>query len=136
VPALDELHRDFFMDLNSLCSGPDETFSPRYVVFVETVEHIFRQEEQWMEEVDASSLQQHQAQHARVLGALHNVQCRVMDGDICLGRDVAERLLPQWMAFHMATLDTLLATEIQLFRAEIAPATGLETKPDAAPVPS
>jgi hypothetical protein len=40
------------------------------------------------------------------------------------------------MAFHMATMDTLLATEIQLFHGEIAPANGLETKPDAAQVPS
>jgi hemerythrin len=136
VVALDELHRDFFMDLNNLCSGPDETFAPRYAVFVDTVERIFRQEEQCMEEVDSSSLQQHQEQHARVLGALHNVQSRVMDGDICLGRDVAKRLLPQWMAFHMATMDTLLATEIQLFHGEIAPANGLKTKPDAAQVPS
>lgn len=118
VPAMDRLHQQFLSNLNSLKTATDAEFSNRYDAFVANVERAFREEEEWMEEIDFSTLHVHAEQHARVLGALHHVQSCVMSGDIRLGRDLAERLLPQWFAFHVSTLDTTLALEMQLSQNE------------------
>lgn len=118
VPAMDRLHRQFLSDLNSLRAATDAEFGNRYAAFVANAERAFRQEEEWMDEIDFSTLHVHLEQHARVLGALHHVQSCVMNGDIRLGRDLAERLLPQWLAFHISTLDTTLALEMQLSQDE------------------
>lgn len=114
APAMDRLHQDFFHALEEVSSCKDYEFTSRYGAFVGTVERAFREEEQWMEDIDFPVLHMHQEQHARVLGALHNVHFRVMNGELQLGREVVEQLLPQWFAFHISTMDTALALAMQL----------------------
>lgn len=118
TPAMDRLHHDFFNALKEVSSCKDHEFSSRYAAFVGKVEFAFREEEQWMEDIDFPAVHLHQEQHARVLGALHNVHFRVMNGEIQLGREVVEQLLPQWLAFHISTMDTTLALAMQLTQSE------------------
>lgn len=67
-----------------------------------------------MEQIDLPIFNDHQEQHARALGALHHVHRRVMDGEIELGREVVDELLPQWIAFHMASMDETLTHAVQM----------------------
>lgn len=120
VPAMDKIHLDFLTAIKELSSSKEHEFSGKYGVFVSKVEHIFQQEDQWMEELDFPILRVHQEQHARVLGALHNVHSHVMEGDVGLGREVVEHLLPQWFSFHMSTMDAVLALAMQMAQAETA----------------
>jgi len=111
---MDRLHHAFFNSLEVLSSSDDDQFSGRYGAFVSQVERAFREEEQWMEDIDFPGLRMHQEQHARLLGALHNVHFRLMNGELQLGRELVELMLPQWLAFHISTMDNPLAHAMQL----------------------
>ncbi|SNT32783.1 hemerythrin-like metal-binding domain protein [Noviherbaspirillum humi] len=113
TPAMDQLHHDVFQALDQLSTVPDQEFAARFGAFVHQLEQAFLREEEWMEEVELPSHRPHQEQHARVLGALHNVHMRVMEGNLGLGREVTDQLLPLWFAFHMSTMDTTLAHAMQ-----------------------
>ena len=113
---MDQLHHAFFNALEELASSPEHEFTTRYTAFVSQVECTFREEEQWMEDIDFPELRTHQEEHARVLGALHNVHFRLMNGELQLGRDVVEQMLPQWFAFHISTMDSALASAMQFAR--------------------
>jgi hemerythrin len=112
--ALSELHRDLANALNKLSSIEDQDFCNEYKHFVALAEQVFRREEEWLEQNDLPAFKYHQEQHARALGALHHVHRRVMDGEIELGREVADKLLPQWIAFHMSSMDDALARAMQM----------------------
>lgn len=114
APAMDELHRDFLDALIGLSSTPDKEFEARYSAFVAKAERTFSTEEQWMEEIDFPIIKSHREQHARVLGALHHVHSRIMKGDLATGREVIEKLFPQWFIFHMSTMDVTLATALKM----------------------
>jgi hemerythrin len=114
VAAMDELHRDFFEALIGLSSTSAKEFEARYGAFVSKAEHVFSTEEQWMEEIDFPIIKSHREQHARVLSALHHVHSRVMNGDLMTGREVVEKLLPQWFVFHISTMDVALAAAMQI----------------------
>lgn len=120
IAPLDRLQRDFLDAMKCLAAVPDHEFPHQYGNFVKTVERIFRIEETWMEELDCAIVCCHREQHARVLGALHNVHGRVMSGDIAIGRDVIERLLPQWFALHVETMDAALGTAIACAGANVS----------------
>lgn len=111
--ALERLHHDLFNALEKLSTVQDDEFGDGYRALVQQVERTFQKEESWMEEMDSQSLKVHREQHARVLGALHNVNCRVMNGELGLGREVVGALLPQWFAFHISTMDATLARSMR-----------------------
>jgi hemerythrin len=119
VTAIDDLHRDFADAMQQLACAQDHAFEEQYCAFVKKAERAFSIEEHWMEEINCPLLRSHREQHARVLGALHNVHSRVMDGNIELGREVAGKLLPQWFAFHVATMDVALAAMLAAEKTEI-----------------
>ena len=113
-PAMDQLHHDLFTALDELSDVTDREFQEGYGMLVGKLERAFRSEEQWMEDSDFPAMRVHQEQHARVLGGLHNVHVRVMNGDLEIGRKVIAELLPQWLAFHISTMDTALAVAMQM----------------------
>lgn len=113
VPAMDDAHKAFLDELAALLTVPDDRFGPALLSLIARIECDFRDEEQLMEELDYPGIQGHREQHARVLGALHHIAPRVMDGDIALGREAVD-LLPQWFLFHLSTMDTALAFAIDM----------------------
>lgn len=121
-PALDKLHQDLLGEMENLSISTDTQFMEIFRAFLTCIESTFRQEEQWMEDIDFPMLKQHQEQHARVLAALHNVQAHVANGNLGLGREAISHLLPQWLTFHMSTMDTALSVAMQIVQAETAEA--------------
>ena len=113
VPAMDRLHHDLFSALDALSRADDRHFGAQFSQFVGAVEMLFREEEAWMDDLDYPEVAMHQEQHARVLGALHHVHAQVMDGDLQTGRHVVDELLPQWLLFHISTMDTPFAATMQ-----------------------
>lgn len=112
--TLTKLHHDLSAALNKLSSSEDHDFCNEYKHFVALAEQIFRREEEWMEEIDLSVFKEHLEQHANALCALHHVHRRVMEGEINLGREVADKLLPHWIAFHMSSMDEAFAHITQM----------------------
>jgi hemerythrin-like metal-binding protein len=113
VTAMDELHQDLLNALVCLSSTPDTEYCERYAGLMRKMEHAFSTEEQWMEDINYPNLKNHREQHARVLSALHHVYSHVLDDNTVLGREVTERLLPQWLGFHISTMDAALAATLQ-----------------------
>jgi len=122
VQAMDRLHHDLFSAMDMLSSSDDSTFCNQYAAFVGKVEQAFREEEAWMDDIEFPAVTMHQEQHARVLGALHNVHARVMAGEFGLGRQVVGELLPQWLLLHISSMDIPLAQTMQQAQRESDPA--------------
>jgi hemerythrin-like metal-binding protein len=118
---MDRLHHDLFSALDTLSGSEDAVFCKEFTTFVGHMEHAFREEETWMDELDFNEMAEHQEQHARVLGALHHIHAQVMSGDVGIGRHVVDELLPQWLLLHISTMDTSVALAMQLARSEGAP---------------
>lgn len=112
VPKMDAEHRQFIEGLARMLAIPDTEFPSEFTRLVASVERDFRHEERLMEDLDYPGIQAHREQHARVLGALHHVAPRVLDGDIALGREAVE-LLPQWFLVHLSTMDAALACAME-----------------------
>lgn len=117
LPRVDAAHESLVMELERLVHMADTGFSTAFQNLVERIERDFQEEEAMMEEMDYPGLCGHREQHARVLGALHHVAARVMDGDIAVGRE-ALALLPQWFVMHLSTMDTALALACELCDSE------------------
>lgn len=117
---MDQLHCDLIRSMDRLSISKDSEFANGYKALVAKMEQAFQEEQRWMEAIDSPSLKAHQEQHARVLGALHNVHTCVMQGKLSLGREVVTNLLPQWFAFHVSTMDRPLALAMQKHQARIA----------------
>lgn len=118
VQAMDRLHHDLFSALDELSGSDDAAFCEKFTTFVGRMERAFREEEAWMDELDFQETAAHQEQHARVLGALHHIHSQVMDGDIDMGRHVADELLPQWLLVHISTMDSSVAAAMLFERTE------------------
>lgn len=117
-PGMDALHEELFSSLRGLANSNDGDFRFGFGLLVRQVEHVFAREEAWMDAIDFDGALPHREQHARVLAALHQVHSRVMRSELATGRDVVERLLPQWLLFHTETMDSALARSMQSAEAE------------------
>lgn len=113
---MDKLHRELFDEIDKLSAAPDHAFCDGYKTLVAQFERSFLQEEQWMDEIDFPELGIHQEMHARALGALHRAYGRILGGDLQIGREVVEKLLPQWFAFHVSAMDAPLGAALQSAR--------------------
>ncbi|WP_147376823.1 hemerythrin family protein [Noviherbaspirillum saxi] len=110
---MDYLHHDLFEALEQLSAVEDSEFVSEYARIVHRLERVFRAEEDWMDETNCVAALAHQEQHARALSVLHQAHARIMAGDITFGRDLVMNALPQWLAFHSATMDLALSLSIQ-----------------------
>lgn len=109
IAALDELHRSCHAAIEKLMNAGQGWLEADFPDLLNQFEYAFRTEERWMDDIDYPALKSHREQHARVLGALHHVHGKIMDGDVILGRHVVNDLLPQWLSLHIDTMDNALA---------------------------
>lgn len=108
MPGVDAGHRELLDELGALEDAPDAEFATAFTRFVARVERDFREEEDLMEQIAFSGLNNHREQHARMLGGLHHVARQVMAGDLDAGREVVA-LMPGWFMLHIETMDGALA---------------------------
>lgn len=113
LACVDAGHEAVLAQLRRLDSVSDDQFAAAFLRMVAQLEMEFQEEEAIMEEIAFSGLREHREQHARVLAAMHQTSCRVLQGDLARGRKAAE-LLGQWFIAHLATHDTLLALSVEL----------------------
>lgn len=112
-PRIDAAHESFLRELGELGRTDDANFCEAFQKLVMRMEEDFREEDFKMDEIDYPGLALHREQHARILGALHQVAGHVMRGDIAIGRQAAE-LLPHWFMLHLSTMDTALALTLEM----------------------
>lgn len=106
---MDELHAGITAALQAASDASDAHFCSAYQALVARLELAFRTEESHLDDADPAALKAHREQHARVLRGLHIAHGQVLDGDLALGRRIAEDLLPRWLSFHIVSMDLPLA---------------------------
>jgi len=108
IPEIDKVHHDFLEKLSEIANAPDSKLHDLLFAFISGLEEDFKKEEELMESLDYYDIKPHRAQHAKVLGALHQVVPDVLRGEYESTRK-ALNLLPKWFLFHLSTMDKLLA---------------------------
>lgn len=111
---MDALHHDAVKVLMHLSTAVDREFHEGYSLLLRKVERIFRAEERWMEEISFPELPYHRAQHAQLLSTLYHGQSHIAKGDTQVGRNIVEKLLPEWLVLHGSTMDSALARELRV----------------------
>ena len=76
----------------ALQAQPDDVFVRDFPVVVTAVEAGFRHEEALLERLGDAGMHLRRADYAVLLRALHRMQPRVEEGDVALGRQVADAL--------------------------------------------
>jgi len=113
VEAMDNTHREF-VDLVNELSDCDR---PRFVeLFPELVAHTrthFTAEEEMMERSGFPAIEEHRADHARVLGEMTRFTAGLRRGRAQLATAYVLDQLPGWFELHAATMDSALAAHLK-----------------------
>ncbi|MDB5821758.1 MAG: hypothetical protein JWR21_462 [Herminiimonas sp.] len=110
---MDVLHARLFEAMMQAARSPNEELAARFLPLVRNAEQAFSTEEEWMERIAFADAKMHREHHALVLSGLHLTHSRIMAGDYSAGRDLIDRLLPQWLHFHSDTMDLSLARAVE-----------------------
>lgn len=106
--AMDDTHREFVAIVNRLLTCPDADMAAAMRAFVVHAEAHFGQEKAWMEATDFPPRDCHIEDHDAVMESAHQVEERVLAGDVALGREFAAELA-RWFPSHADYLDSALA---------------------------
>lgn len=112
IAFMDESHRALHGKLERLSSVADVEFAAAFEALLKEVHDHFREEEQAMEEIAFRGISCHRDQHAQALNALQHACLRAREGTIAEGREIGG-LFSQWLHFHIATMDRMLASVLQ-----------------------
>jgi hemerythrin-like metal-binding protein len=106
--VMDDTHREFVDQLNRVgAAGPSGLLAALDDFIVHTESH-FGQEERWMDAIEFPPRGCHRGEHAKVLETVREVRRRVAEGDVRLGRTLAEALA-EWFPQHATSMDAILA---------------------------
>lgn len=109
---MDESHRALHDRIDHLSSVADAEFAAALESLLKDVHDHFKEEEQAMEEIGFPGISCHRDQHAQALNALQQACLRAKEGAIAEGREIGG-LFSQWLHFHIATMDKMLALFLQ-----------------------
>ncbi len=121
---MDDTHREFVDQLNRVGEAADAAVLAALDDFIGHTEAHFGQEERWMDAIEFPPRGCHRGEHEKVLETVREVRRRVAEGDVRLGRTLAEALA-EWFPQHALSMDAILAmymTEIGYQPEESVPA--------------
>lgn len=113
-PVMDATHIAFATLVNRLAVAGDAEFT---VLFAELFDHTgdhFAREDTLMLESGFPAIEEHRAEHRRVLGEMRQLGQRVAQGRAALARSYVMQQLPGWFAVHAATMDSALAAHLAM----------------------
>jgi len=111
---IDNDHDEFISLLNKLDTADNATFPALFRQLYEQAEQHFDRENQLMLQFSFPGATDHKGEHLRVLGEFKQFKSRVDKGLITFGRSFVKDRLPQWFGLHVTTMDTALATHINM----------------------
>jgi len=113
VPQMDDTHKEFGDLVNQLVEISDSEDFKR--VFLELLEHTrvhFDNEDRLMVDSAFPAIGEHRSEHDRVLGQLTQINTRVQNGMLVMGREYIKEM-PNWFDVHAATMDSALAAHLK-----------------------
>lgn len=110
---MDETHRAFLVLCQQTEIAKGEAFAQLFErLFQHTREH-FAAEEMRMAATAFSSLQEHRADHQRILGEMDRFTQRVKAGRSSMARAWLSDSLSRWFDLHARTMDSALAAHLK-----------------------
>ncbi|NEV63464.1 bacteriohemerythrin [Thiorhodococcus minor] len=113
VQEMDRVHGEFIALVNAMAEADQAGFLELFARLVEHTKAHFDGEEQQMTETRCPALQEHRADHQRVLGDLWAIGQRSTPVQVAMGRAYVREQLPTWFAVHAATMDSALAAHLK-----------------------
>ncbi|MBI4984587.1 MAG: hemerythrin domain-containing protein [Rhodocyclales bacterium] len=113
MPQMDATHREFLALLADAVQAADADFLARFDALLEHTQRHFDSEGVLMRACNFPAIAEHEGDHRRILGELADARCDVAAGRLDAARHYAEVVLPDWFAFHLATMDTCLAATLK-----------------------
>jgi hemerythrin len=110
---IDNDHDEFVSLLNRLDAADNKDFPTLFQQLYEHTEQHFDRENQLMQQFSFPGINDHKAEHQRVLGEFKQFKSRVDKGLIAFGRSFVKDRLPQWLGLHVTTMDSALAAHIK-----------------------
>lgn len=108
VAEMDATHREFVDQAVALERASDAEFPARFTALVEHTHRHFHHESELMRDCRFPAIEEHEAEHRRILGEMEYLAKRVADGRLAMARAYVEGV-PIWFANHLVTMDAALA---------------------------
>lgn len=106
--AMDMVHREFVDLLQAALTAPNAELPNVLANIARHAEGHFAQENEWMESQGFPGGDCHIDEHNKVLASIYDVQEKVIQGDIAIGRKLA-KALSEWFPDHASFMDSALA---------------------------
>ncbi|MEZ5588913.1 MAG: hemerythrin domain-containing protein [Sedimenticolaceae bacterium] len=110
---MDATHRVFADIVNGLGTADRSTFPALFTELLTHTEVHFAAELALMHESSFPAIQEHTAEHQRVLSEMRYFARKVSGGSVTLGRAYIRQQLPGWFDLHAITMDSALAAHLQ-----------------------
>jgi len=113
VEHMDRIHQAFLALARELEDCPASQFAQRLESLVRHTEEHFAAEEKEMRATDCPMLQEHAAEHARLLSDLRRFLQAVQRGRPAMARAFLQDGLAPWFDSHLGTMDAALAAHLR-----------------------
>lgn len=113
VKDMDSVHMEFIDIVNKLANADKATFKILFAELLSHTETHFLQENNLMQLSDFPALDEHVAEHNRVLRDLRHFNERVQAGSSMLAKAWILDQVPDWFHLHALTMDTALAEHLK-----------------------
>jgi len=130
IPAIDGLHRSFFMKLSDIFGSPELEFELRFFALLSDLEKCFTAEEKLMDSIRFYAVDAHRDEHTRLLKALYHAVPDVMRGEFGTALKVLN-VMPKWFLHHLSTMDGFLSIWFKLKNGhvELEPYSSMDLNP-------
>lgn len=113
LASMDATHREFLERLAALAEATPEQLAERFDVLLAHTRDHFAAEEALMAETTFPAINEHKAEHARVLTELTHFGASAAAGRLPLLRAYVREQLPDWFMLHLLTMDTATAAHVR-----------------------
>lgn len=111
-PGMDATHAEFVALVNNLAVAEGREFQALFLALLDHTGDHFGAEEALMADTAFPALEEHRAEHRRMLSDLRALGQRAVQGRITLAHNYVTEHLPAWFAMHAATMDSALAAHL------------------------
>ncbi len=118
IDFMDQTHREFIVLLNSAAQADKKQFVHDYHRLLEHTRDHFDRENAVMQQCIFPALDEHRAEHRRVLHEMNAMLASIARGRSALARAYVTEHMPEWFELHTATMDSALAAHLKQITVE------------------
>ncbi len=118
IDFMDQTHREFIDLLGKAAQANKQQFVHDYHRLLEHTRDHFDREDAVMQQCLFSAIDEHRAEHRRVLHEMNAMLASIARGHSALARAYVTERMPEWFELHTATMDSALAAHLKQITVE------------------